>query len=61
MPPTPSNPDVPLYLLAECPHPLVYVRTNGGLAEGLAEYSHQLNLCNRDKETLRSILLDTNE
>jgi hypothetical protein len=43
----------PPELLRDCPLPLVDIRTNGGLAQGLLSYHDALIRCNIDKQALR--------
>lgn len=40
-------------LMAECPKPVVELRTNEGIAQGLKDYAEALKLCNIDKRKLR--------
>jgi hypothetical protein len=43
----------PAELIADCPVPVIDVRTNGLLAQTLMAYSGALILCNQDKADLR--------
>jgi hypothetical protein len=43
----------PTDLLADCPHPVVNVTKNKGLAEGILAYRQALDKCNNDKAALR--------
>lgn len=54
----PTSPDinVPGYLLEPCDHPVVDVRDNKGLAQGLGAYKAALDSCNSDKETVKDYL-----
>lgn len=43
----------PTDLLADCPHPVINVTKNKGLAEGILAYRDALDKCNNDKAALR--------
>lgn len=43
----------PTELMQDCPYPVVDMRTNKGLSDGLADYHASLKQCNLDKKGLR--------